>query len=242
MPLNIREIRTLRYKSAQFVTISLYFLGKNQAEQQVYALIKSELHLVDALQANILIENDILSLEGFAIDISKNRTFIRSCGVLIAINTRQRGQFFRKKLFASNKNVISLCSKSMILLVPVFLLDNCNFLFYLITQANLTLYMYIVDYITTKILVSNTSDCPLHILQHQNLGHIIDICYKNCFSADVQAIFDSIAFLPKAQLFLDLYTRISLVSTNTAIETQLNNSIKVYRNKAAVEKISELVA
>ena len=77
-PLNVREIGTLKHVFAQFTTISLYFLDENQAEQQVYASIKCELHLVDGLQANILVGNDILSLEGFAIDISKNCALIKS--------------------------------------------------------------------------------------------------------------------------------------------------------------------
>lgn len=122
--------------------------------------------------------------KSFAINISKNHTFIRSCGVTFAINTRQRRQFFRRKLLASDNNVIPLRSKLMIPLIPVFLPDNRNFLFYLTTQAKLTLYAQIVDHTTTKILVSNISDCPLRILQHQKLGYIVDIYYENYFLAD----------------------------------------------------------
>lgn len=144
--LNVKRIRTLRYKSAQFAIIFLYFSSKNQAGQQVYALIKCELHLFNGFQANILVGNNILSLEGFAIDINKNCAPIGCCGVIIAINIRQRKYFFRRKLLTSNKNVILPRSKSMIFFVPVFLPNDRIFLFHPITQVNLTLYTHIVNY------------------------------------------------------------------------------------------------
>lgn len=128
------------------------------------------------------------------ININKNCALIRSCKITIPINVRQRKQFFRKKLLASNNNVLPLCSKTMIFLIPVFLLDNCDFLFYPTTQANFILYINIIDYMTIKILVNNTFNYLLRILRHQKLAHIVDIYYKNCFLVDALATFNSAAF------------------------------------------------
>lgn len=79
--------------------------------------------------------------------------------------------------------------------------------------------MHIVNHITTKIQVSITSDRPFRIPQHQELAHIVEICYENCFLANAQASFDSTAFPPKVQPFFDLYAEISLALTDTAMET-----------------------
>ena len=241
-PLNVRGIGTSKYESAQFATISLYFPGEDQAGQRVYTSIKCELHLVDGLRANILVGNDILSPEGFAINVSKNCTFIGSCGVTITINAKRRGQFLKRKLLASDDNVIPPCSKSMIPLAPVSLPDDRDFMFHPATQANLTRYAHIIDHTTTKILVRNTSDRPLRIPRHQKLGHVVDIRYENCFLADTQATFNSAAFPPKAQPVFDLHAGVSLAPTDAAMETQLNNGVRVYGDEAAVRQISELVA
>ena len=176
------------------------------------------------------------------ININKNRALIESCGVTIPINVKQRGQFLRRNLLASGDNVVPPRSETMIPLAPVSLPNDRDFLFYPTNQANLTLYAHIVDHITTKILVSNTSDCSLHIPRHQKLGHIVDICYENCFLADAQATFDFAAFPPRAQPFFDLHTGVALAPTDTLIETQLDNGVKVYGDEAAVREISELVA
>lgn len=208
----------------------------------MYASIKCELHLVDGLQANILVGNDILSPEGFVININKNRVFIGSYKVTIPINAKQRGRFLRRKLLASGDNVVPPRSKTMIPLALVSLPNDRDFLFHLTTQANLTLYAHIVDHTTTKILVSNTSDRSLRVPRHQKLGHIVDICYENCFLVDAQATFDSAAFPPRAQPFFDLHARVALAPTDTLMETQLDNGVRVYGDEVAVTEISELVA
>lgn len=175
------------------------------------------------------------------ININKNCALIRSCKVTISINVKQCGQFFKKKLLASGNNMILPRSKIMIPLIPVFLPSNCDFLFHPIIQANLILYAYIFDYTTTKILVSNTFDYPLYIPRHQKLGHIIDICYENYFSADTQATFNFATFPPRAQPFFDLHAGIILALTDTLMETQLDNNMRVYGDKVVVRKISELI-
>ena len=130
----------------------------------------------------------------------------------------------------------------MIPIAPVSLPSDRNFLFYPTTQANLTLYAHIVDHTTTKVLVSNTSDRLLRILRCQKLGHIVDICYENCFSVDAQATFNSVAFPPRAQSFFNLHAGVALAPTDTLMETQLDNDVRIYGDKAAVREISKLVA
>lgn len=162
-PLKVREIEASKHKSTQFATLSFYFLGEDQVKQRVYTSIKCELHLVNGFQANILVGNNILSRKGSVININKNCALIGSYKVTISINARQRWQFLRRKLFATNNNVVLPHLKMMIPLSPVFLPDNRDFLFHPTTQVNLTLYAQIVDNITTKMLVSNISDSLLRI-------------------------------------------------------------------------------
>lgn len=106
------------------------------------------------------------------------------------------------------------------------------------------LYTYIVNHITTKIFISNIFDYLLYILQYQKLGYIIDICYKNCFLANVKTIFNSIIFLSKTQPFFDLYAKVALALTNkdTLIKIQLTNSVKIFKEKAMIRQIFELAA
>lgn len=130
----------------------------------------------------------------------------------------------------------------MILLAPVSLPNDHDFLFYSITQVNLTLFTQIVDHITTKYLVKNTFDCMLHILWHQKLSHIVDICYDNYFLINAQVALDFATFPPRAQPFFDLDASIALAPSGAPMEIQLENGIRVYKNATAIKEIFQLVA
>lgn len=91
--LTVREIGASKHKSGEFAALSLYFPGKNNTEQLVYTFLTCKTHLVKDLKANLLIGNDIISLEGFVIDVKRKSALIGSCGVTVPIDARQRGQF-----------------------------------------------------------------------------------------------------------------------------------------------------
>lgn len=126
-PLKLGGIRVSRHKSEKFAALFLYFLGTNGAGKLVYALLRYEIHLVEGLRANLLIGNDIMLPKNFVINIEKKIMLIGSCGVTVPISARQRGQFFTKKLLASELTVVSPQSKPLIPFVPVSVLDNCDF-------------------------------------------------------------------------------------------------------------------
>lgn len=153
-----------------------------------------------------------------------------------------RAFYYKESTCKQRKNNTSQCSDSIIPLVPVPLPNNHNLLFHSTTQANLILYMHIIDHKTSKVLVRNTSNHPLYISRRHKLGHVVDIAYDNCFLADTQVIFNLAAFPPAALPFLDLGAGSTLAPRNTLIETQLNNGVRVYGDSAAVKEISELVA
>lgn len=89
------------HKSREFAALFLYFSGKNNVGQQVYAFLTYEIYLVKGLRANLLIDNNIMSPEGSIIDVKQKSVFIGSYGITIPIDIRQRGQFLTTKLLAS---------------------------------------------------------------------------------------------------------------------------------------------
>lgn len=183
-PLKVRGISAFEHESSKFAALSLYFSGKNDVRDLVYASLQCEIHLVGGLRANLLISNDIMSPEAIVINLGKKTALIGVCGVTINVNTRQRSQFLAKRLLTSQESVIPPRSEAMIPLVKLPLPDDRDFLFHPTPQANLTLYSHIMDYETTKILVRNASDRPLCIPRQHKLGHLLDMVYENYFLMD----------------------------------------------------------
>lgn len=88
--LKVRGIRALDYKSRKFATLSLYFLSKNSTEQLIYACLIYKIYLVKDLRANLLIRNNIISLEESIIDVKGKSALIESYKVTVSINAKQK--------------------------------------------------------------------------------------------------------------------------------------------------------
>lgn len=240
--LKIKGIGASKYKSAEFTTLYLYFSDRNNAGELVYTSLKCKVHLVEGLQANLLISNNILSPEHIVIDIGKESAFIGSCEVTIKVNAKQQEQFLTKKLFSSQESVIPPSSKALVPLVKIPLPDDREFLFHPTAQANLILYTHIVDHEISKILVKNTSDQSLCVLRHHKLGHLLDITYDNYFLINIQPAYDLAAVPLLSHSFSNLSAGPSLLPIDSSIEMVFDNKIKVYGDTDAVRQISELVA
>ncbi len=241
-PLKVRGIGASKHESGEFAVLSLYFPGKDNAGQLVYASLTCKIHLVEDLRANLLIGNDIMSPEGFVIDVKGKKALISSCEVTVPIDARQRGQFLARKLLTNQETIIPPNSEAMISLLPLPLPDDRDFLFHPATQPSLTLFTHIVDHRTSKILVRNASNDLLRIPRHHKLGHLIDIAYDNCFLANTQSALDAATSPPSSYQPPNGVNDAPFLATDPSIETVLDNGVKVYGDPAAVKQIADLVA
>ena len=207
----------------------------------VYSALWYKIHLVEGLRANFLVGNNIMSPEAIVINLGKKTAIIGTCKVSIDVNARQRGQFLAKKLLTNQDSVIPPCSKAMISLEKLPLPDDRDFLFYPAPQANLTLYSYIMDYETSKILVKNAFDLPLCVSRRHKLGHLLDITYNNCFLIDTESAYSATSVPPSSHPFSVLGAEPTLPPTDALMETVLENRIKVFGDADAVRQISDLV-
>lgn len=122
--LKVRSINASKHEFSEFAALSLYFSGKNNVEDLVYATLQYEIHLIEGLRTNQLIGNDIMSLEAMVIDLGKKTALISACNMTIDVNAKQWGQFFARKLPISQNSVIPLCSEAIISLIKLTLPDD----------------------------------------------------------------------------------------------------------------------
>ena len=80
VPLKVRGIGASRHESEEFVLTALYISGFDQRGTEVYTYVKCKLYLIEALKANMLIENNVLCTEGFIINFASASAHILSCG------------------------------------------------------------------------------------------------------------------------------------------------------------------
>lgn len=148
----------------------------------------------------------------------------------------------KRKLFAETNSKVSLYFNTMILLQPILFFDSRNFGFCSITQVNLTLSAYIINYKTTNILIKNIFNRSLRIFYGQKLDHTVNIYYNNCFFAKTKFMLQAIVFSLKATSFFKHQPCCKSTCNNLSIETKLDNSIKVYKDKQTVILLAQFMA
>lgn len=133
-------------------------------------------------------------------------------------------------------------SKAIVLLVPLLLPDNRDFLFHPATQANLTLFIYFIDHETSKVLVRNNFNQTVWVPHCHKLGHIVDIAYNNCFLANAYSVYDAATSPLSSQHLSCPNASSSFLPSNSFLEMVLDNKVKIYGDVMAVKQIAELMA
>lgn len=75
-------------KFTQFAELFFFFQGENDKGQKIYVFFKCKLHLVKSFKVNILIKNNIFTLESFVLDIRLGHTMMKSYDIKIIIRAR----------------------------------------------------------------------------------------------------------------------------------------------------------
>jgi len=78
--LEVRSLRTIKHQSFKYAIFDLY-ISSRKDEQDVIAHIRREVHLVDNLKTNMLIDNDVIEPKSIVIDAKKREVYIDNCDV-----------------------------------------------------------------------------------------------------------------------------------------------------------------
>ncbi len=95
--LTIRDIESNIHEIKKYVNFSIYLFSKEDSNKMTK--IHREMHLIENLKANMLIDNDILESKEIIIDVQEKKTIIRSCqNLIIDVKIHQRESFVRKNV------------------------------------------------------------------------------------------------------------------------------------------------
>ena len=138
----------------------------------------------------MLIRNNIIELEEIVINVINKKARIDSYSITVDIIARSRGEFVRRKIYIKLSIFVPSHSEIMLSIKEINLSNDRDFLFELTqTNANLTIFAYLIDYIITEILIRNKSNTPVHIPRKLRLENILEMNYENCFQTTIEPEF-----------------------------------------------------
>ena len=180
----IREIVIDQHQTFEYVIASMYFLDQKN-DKIVKIIIRREIHLINNLKINMLIDNDVIDSKKWNIDNEHNKITIDSCDVTIFIDIRRRSsidQSMHKSMHI--KKTIIVSSQSEMIISIHYLVDNIfndrDYLFES-NETELILYAHLMNTFIEVILVRNDDKQVVKISRNYRLDYLIEFDYSNAF-------------------------------------------------------------
>ena len=171
----VREIEFNKHKTSKYVITPLYFSDKNVT----VILISREIHIVNDLKANVLININIIILEKINILTFQAKIEIDNYNINVFIKVRIKGRVVVYSIYIKKFIIISSHIQLIISIYHVNLLIR-DFFFEL-DQLNLTLYAHFVDFSLLAILIRNDLNQYIKILKNFRLDTIQKADFDNCY-------------------------------------------------------------
>ena len=175
--ITVRDLETNKHCIDKYAICSMYFSSTNKNDNKILTKIIKEIHLMNNLKTNLLIENDVLKPESIDIFTFTSSTFIKSCNVTISI-TMQIRSTSQIRLIHAIETSISANSEIAISIHKITILDR-DYMFESKELINLSIYAHIIDSNTTTILIRNENDKSIRILRNFRLKNLIELDYSN---------------------------------------------------------------
>ena len=231
--ITIRGLDVNKHSTNKYVIVFRYFSSIDENENSVKTLIIREIHLIENLKANVLIDNDILNSEKFDIFISTLSAYIESCNVIIFISVNNRSNSRTISIHATKTMIISSKSEQTIFIHKISL-SNRHYILKS-TNANFSIYSHIVDTITNVILIRNDENRFVKIFRNFHLNKLVELNYFNVYLIN-NYLYDLIIRKSKSEHKTSWFQKVLTfhISTNKInVESSCNNDVMMINDVTA---------
>src|SRR5438477_8984526 len=185
-PLRINGISGNQHTTSEYVVATLRILGQDEYGP-AEALITRELHIVDKLEANMLIGTDIMLPEKMDILLSRKILQIGTCNVDVPVQIRVRPGY-QQHLHPVHAKATTVIPPYSIAMIPIHSLSAItattqDFLFEPRELDHASLFSHVLNSSTEGILVKNSTSTPIKIPRNTRLGHLQELGVEQGLSA-----------------------------------------------------------
>ena len=154
----------------------MYFVDTDDKRRKVKTLITKEIHLIDNLKTNMLIDNDILRSKFIDISTFTKSTYVNSCEITIFIRMKIK-TFSVRSVCAMKSIVISSLTELTISIYKINAFSS-DYIFEF-DQANFSIYALVINANIKIVLIKNNNFTAIKISRNLRLEIIIEINYSN---------------------------------------------------------------
>src|SRR5436190_8957021 len=231
-PLRINGISGNQHTTSEYVVATLRIPGQDK-NGPAEAVITRELHIVDKLEANMLIGMDIMVPEKMDILLSRKILQVGTCNVEVPVQVRVPPGF-QQQLHPIHAKTTTVVPPYSVATIPIHSLSaiatalNQDFLFEPKELDHVSLFSHIINSSTEGILVKNSTSIPIKIPRNTRLGHLQELGVEQGLSASAfLATEDDLVTLaerPPRPKRIGWFTKaISLLAATYSLQAQASN-------------------
>ena len=179
-PLKVRGLDTQRHESYEYAICDIHMKGTKNGKP-VTSVLRREVHLINNLKANMLINNDVIDAEGIVVDPVKKKTFITSTDAAVPVEVRSPKASIQRPVHIRKTTVVPPRSEIAVPIHHAVLPTTRDFLFEPADDVNFTLYAHLVDTSTSAVIIRNDRDQPIQIPRNFRLERITELDFPNTF-------------------------------------------------------------
>ena len=183
--LSIRDLDTTQHKTTKYAIILMYLNDEDNFDRKIRACFHREIHIVDDLKVNILIDIDVIDAENIIIDIESKIARIDNYNVIISIEVcNSQAEIAMQKLVHLRKTIIVSSHSKLTIEIHNFNVSDKDFLFESDEILFLTVYAHMIDISIKAIVMRNDFDQVVQIFRNQRLERLIELEYLNAYLID----------------------------------------------------------
>ena len=178
--ISVKELDTIKHSTNKYAILSMCFLKINSDDILIKTIIIREIHLVNDLKTNLLINNDIFDSEKVDIFNSTKSIIIDSYGIIISITIRIEIESQIKSIHAVKAFTIFFKFECLISIHHISFLFDKDFFFELV-ETGLIIYAHLVNLKTFFILILNNRDQSMKIIRNFRIKTIKEFDSLNVY-------------------------------------------------------------
>ena len=182
-PISVRDVGTDKYSFSEYAIADVYIPDHNKSDAAVKAKITREIHLVNNLKANMLLDTDFIEPEKIDISIPNKTAYIGNCNVTTPLEIRTSRIIVQISVHARKITVVPPYTKVILSIHYTTILNDRDFLFES-EELNLSLYAHLINSNSKHILVRNESNKTVHIPRNCRVKRMIELNFLNAFQVD----------------------------------------------------------
>lgn len=175
----VRKLDDIKHRIDEYVIAFIYF-SRIKNEKSTLAKITREIHSIDNLKTNMLIDNDLIDLKKIVIDVINKFAHIESCDVIVDLEIKTIRTIVYERVHIKRVVNVSLELKMTILVHHTSISRDRDFLFES-NELNLSFYAHLINFDINDIIVRNENKNVVYLSRNCRLERIIELKFSNVF-------------------------------------------------------------